>query len=109
MYIFNTELGNPILYDDDKLVIPKNRRKSYLKVLHQYHHSDAQMIRLAGTRWIWPGLSHEIRDLWNNCQICQEQHVTKLQEKRITNQVLSNLKPLEIINMDWATVSGKIM
>ena len=105
--IFNTEVGNIVLYDDDKLLIPRNRRSTYLKLLHQYHHSDAQMIRLAGTRWVWPGLSGEIKDLWNNCSICQEQRVSKQQEHRITDQVISNLKPLEVLNMDWATCSGK--
>ena len=60
-----------LLFYNDKIIIPENKRTTVIAMLHQGHPSATKMDQLATAFW-WPGIYQEIREKAENCPSCRE-------------------------------------
>ena len=103
----DTAAGQVVVMDDNRVVVPEQMRRELLEMLHQYHQSSEQMLALATKRWYLPELKAQVKDLWFQCEICQTHRPGKTREHPMTDLILVNLAPMEILNMDFCQFGGK--
>ena len=58
------------MYKGTRLIIPKSKRPSILKVLHMGHYAIDKMSLRARETVYWPGISEDIRHTYHHCHIC---------------------------------------
>nr|CAD2196365.1 unnamed protein product [Meloidogyne enterolobii] len=81
-----------------KIVIPKNLRKSVLKVLHETHPGSAKMKGVAREYMYWPNIGRDIEDWVANCIMCQSA------ESAAKRPIKSELRPWPNTNRNWERV-----
>ena len=67
-----------IIFYHDRIVIPAVERSLVLKDVHNGHQGESKCLRRAREVVWWPGMTNEIREMVQNCKVC-EQH--RLQPK----------------------------
>ena len=55
-----------------RIYIPKNYRKTILRLLHAAHQGVTTMKRRANESVFWPGINNDLRNTRLNCQYCNE-------------------------------------
>ena len=61
-----------ILVKGEAIVIPSELRASIKKRLHSAHLGCESMKRRARGIVFWPGMAHDIKQLADSCETCQE-------------------------------------
>lgn len=84
---FDITVQDLLVYINNKILIPKNLRKSVLQLLHETHLSAQKQKFLAKSIFYWPGINSEIVNIVDNCNTCQ---------KYKRNQIKQTLKSHEI-------------
>ncbi|UYV77328.1 K02A2.6-like [Cordylochernes scorpioides] len=69
-----------------KFLIPKTQKSEILKILHASHQGRNNTIALAKGFIYWPGMNKEIKELINNCSICQQTSKANLKEPMLPHQ-----------------------
>ena len=65
------ELPNTLLiYDSNKVVIPKEERRKMMKILHVSHGKAESMINKARDRFYWPHMRKDIENMLSTCEAC---------------------------------------
>ena len=70
--IIDNEENPLLLYDNQRVVIPKEMRKYVLQYLHISHVGIVKSIETANNRYYWPGMTRDIKIMCENCTACRE-------------------------------------
>ena len=97
---FNDELSeiNGIIYKGNCIVVPYSRRKLMLQKIQYEHFGIEKCKRLARQLLYWPGMSKQINDLVEKCDLCDQYQNANAKEPMISKQVPQN--PWEILSND---------
>ena len=63
--------GILIIVKNIQILIPKIDRARILKLLHRFHFSLPAMINRSKVCLYWPSLNNDLKNIWDNCMICQ--------------------------------------
>jgi len=74
---------NGIIYKGERIVIPQSLRSELLEILHKSHTGIVKTKQRAREMIYWPGLSKQIEEMSNKCEICLENR-TKQQKEPMT-------------------------
>ena len=93
-WIFRDEITyeDGILYKGVQLIMPQSKRKSTLKVLHMGHYAIDKMNLRAKETVYWPGIREDIKDTYQQCQICA---------KFVRSQQKETLQSVETLHTRW--------
>ena len=61
-----------ILYQTDRIFVPKTDRKRILELLHRGHSGIVKTRQLARQLYFWPGLNNDVKQMVNTCSACFE-------------------------------------
>ena len=70
-----------IMYNNERLIIPKSMRKEVKKKLHAAHLGHDSMMRRARRTIYWPGMTDEVKQLAENCDACNRRKPANQKEK----------------------------
>ena len=66
-----------VLYDGDRVVVPKNLTSDVLQSLHAGHTGENKTVTLAKQLYFWPTMLHDIKNLVKSCEHCIAQMPAK--------------------------------
>jgi hypothetical protein len=78
---------NGIIMKGEKIVIPRSLRSQMLKILHSSHLGAQKCLSRARSVMFWPGISNDIIEMVNQCQICLEHRSSQQKEPLISSEV----------------------
>ena len=96
---------NGVILKGERIVIPSELRTDMKKRLHAAHLGDDSMMRRARETIFWPGMSHDVRQMADNCVSCQELKPASPRETLLQREV-GNV-PWEKIGCDLFEISGR--
>ena len=67
-----SQTENGVILMDERIVIPKNYRKTILELLHVAHQGVTTMKRRANKSVYWPGMNNDLNNIRENCKYCNE-------------------------------------
>ena len=94
-----------ILVKGEAIVIPSELRASIKKRLHSAHLGCESMKRRARGIVFWPGMAHDIKQLADSCETCQEMKPRNTQEP--LKQHNEGDGPCQKIGLDFFEIAGK--
>ena len=94
-----------ILVKGEAIVIPSELRASIKKRLHSAHLGCESMKRRARGIVFWPGMAHDIKQLADSCETCQEMKPRNTQEP--LKQHNEGDGPWQKIGLDFFEIAGK--
>ena len=71
------EEGDILVKDGTEVLIPKAQMKPMLAKLHATHLSDTSMLKIARGSFLWPGMTLDIREVYETCQTCLGNYISK--------------------------------
>ena len=93
-----------IIYRSDRVVIPKSLRKDMKEKVHAGHLGVNSCLRRARDLLFWPGMSKEIRQYIETCDICATYGDKQPQEPPIVSEVPS--RPWQKVGTDILSYGG---
>ncbi|CAI6370293.1 unnamed protein product [Macrosiphum euphorbiae] len=93
-----------LVYFNNKLIIPKNLRKTILKLLHETHLSAQKQKSLVKSIFYWPGINSDILGLVESCNICQKFKRNQIKQTLINHEIPK--LPFIKIGLDIAEFRG---
>ena len=94
-----------ILVKGEAIVIPSELRASIKKRLHRAHLACESMKRRPRGIVFWPGMGHDIKQLEDSCETCQEMKPRNTQEP--LKQYNEGDGPWQKIALDFFEIAGK--
>ena len=95
-----------IVLKGERVVIPQSQRNTILHQLHAAHLGAESMIRRARATVFWLGLNKDLKQMANNCYICQEHKPSKQREPLIQHN--DGHYPWEKCGVDLCECNGKM-
>ena len=92
-------IAEGLIFKGERVVIPKNMRKSMLERLHSSHIGETGCLRRARESLYWPGMNAAVKDYIQKCEVCRSMS-TKQQKEPIRQH--------EIPNRPWAKVGADL-
>lgn len=93
-----------ILYQADRIFVPKPDRQRILELLHRGHSGIVKTRQLARQLYFWPGLNNDVKQMINHCSACFE----LLPQQQPLPLVQTEAKsPLEHTSADLFSLNGK--
>ena len=106
--MYETEAGEIILRNVNEIFIPKNYREEMKKLLHSTHLSDNGMNLLARSKFFWPHMRADLKEVYKSCEECLINSQSKPQPAyEVTPSPLELLSPNETIYCDYLTLLNK--
>ena len=96
----NFSVRNGLLIMNNIIVVPESQKEEVINKLHQSHQGINKCRRMAQNAVWWPGLSSELKNLVNNCKLCQENRPEQKKEP---------LKPSELPSRPWKKLGIDLM
>ena len=96
----NFSVRNGLLIMNNRIVVPESQKEEVINKLHQSHQGINKCRRMAQNAVWWPGLSSELKNLVNNCKLCQENRPEQKKEP---------LKPSELPSRPWKKLGIDLM
>lgn len=96
---------SPILFYDERVVIPMILRAKVLENLHSAHQCISSMSARAQVTFFWPGLSNEIERLREECRQCHTNAPTQAKMPPTTDIKIPT-SPFEMIFSDYFQLHG---
>ena len=96
---------NVILLYNERVVIPTSLRENVLKNLHSAHQCVSAMWARAQVTFFWPGMSHDINQLRENCRQC---HINAPSQAKMPPTIEPTIPqtPFEMIFSDYFQLQG---
>ena len=94
-----------MLVKGEAIIIPSELRASIKKRLHSAHLGCESMKRRARGIVFWPGMAHDIKQLADSCETCQEMKPRNTQEP--LKQHNEGDGPWQKIGLDFFEIAGK--
>ena len=103
------ELPNTLLiYDSNKVVIPKEERRRMMKILHVTHCKAESMINKARDRFYWPHMRKDIENMLSTCEACAIHDKKQVFEPPVVDaEYIAGLRPMDKIAVDYGVYGGK--
>ena len=103
------ELPNTLLiYNSNKVVIPKEERRRMMKVLHMSHGKAESTINKARDRFYWPHMRKDIENMLSTCEACAIHGNKQVFEPPIVDaEYIAGLRPMDEIAVDYGVYGGK--
>ena len=103
------DLPNTLLiYDSNKVFIPKGKRNKMLELLHISHGKSESMIEKARDRFFWPHMREQIKDVAKNCEACAICGNKQVFEPPVIDaEHILGLRPMDEIAVDYGAFGGK--
>ena len=76
-----------LLYNNNRVIVPKSLRKKMLDCLHYNHLGMVKTKNRAREILFWPGLSKQIEEIIANCEICLKYHKSNTREELIPSEI----------------------
>ena len=95
-----------IVLKGERVVIPQSQRNTILHQLHAAHLGAESMIRRARATVFWLGLNKDLKQMANNCYICQEHKPSNQREPLIQHN--DGHYPWEKCGVDLCECNGKM-
>ena len=92
------------MYESTRIVVPHAGRQTILQLLHKPHSGIGKTRAAAQQLYYWPGISSDISQMVNSCQVCQERLPSQAQEPL---QLSSADKPFAKVGVDLFQLSGQ--
>ena len=107
--IHQTSSGKQLILKNSlEVLIPEAERKQLLRTLHDTHLESDNMKRLARGKFFWAGMSKEIEKIYESCEECIQEGLSKVHKRAIViPEDLSLLAPGESVSMDYASIENK--
>jgi hypothetical protein len=93
-----------LVYDNDRIVVPKAVRQDILKMLHSSHSGIVKMRKGAQQLYFWPGMNNDIKMLIEKCTKCQSLRPSSQKE---TLQPTTATEAMEQISADLFEYAGR--
>ena len=93
-----------LVVDGHKLFVPQKARKNILEKLHIPHCGITKTRQAAADLYYWPGMSTEIKNMIDTCELCQVTRPSQPQEKPTTRKADY---PMEQVGVDLCQYRGK--
>ena len=94
-----------VLYDADRLVVPKLSRKPILKTLHAAHPGINRMRKSAQAIYFWPGMTSDIKNVVDSCEECRTHQPSQAHD---TAQPFPKASaPMESVSLDLFELQGR--
>ena len=93
-----------LVYDDSRIIIPKQARPAILEKLHQSHSGITKTRQLARELYYWPHMSNDIKQMIDSCELCQRLRQSQFdppQEHPAAEQ------PMQSVSLDLFSWAGK--
>lgn len=94
-----------ILYDADKIVIPRPCQSRILDIIHTSHAGIAKSREFARQRFYWPRMGEMIKDKIERCEECILYRYSKPTEELQMHEEAT--KPMESVSVDLFECKGK--
>lgn len=91
---------NSLVFFNDRLIVPKNLRLSFIKTLHDGHIGMTKMKQLARKLYYWPHIDSHIEEFVKRCFPCQTHQ---------NNNIKEPLLPHKIPSLPFAKIATDIM
>ena len=98
-------LEDDLIFKQNRVVIPKSMRRLMLEKIHQSHQGIEKSKRLARDILFWPGMSAQITEVVERCQICAE-HSSRNKREPLQSHEVPN-RPWEKVGTDLFELNGK--
>ncbi|XP_037958998.1 uncharacterized protein K02A2.6-like [Teleopsis dalmanni] len=97
---FRDELivNDEIVFKGNRVCIPKDIRSDILQKLHLPHLGIESTLKLARETVFWKGITSEIKQMIQNCEVCKQNAKMQKREPMIITDTPTS--PFEIISMD---------
>ena len=87
--------------DIKRLVVPMQARRKILQVLHYSHQGITKTYVAARTRYYWPSLKEDCRQMTQSCTVCKELNPKAPIIPNIDpNTPITDLRPFESVGLD---------
>ena len=96
---------NGVLLKGERIVIPSVMRKSVKSSLHAGHLGFDSMMRRARELIYWPGLTAEVKQLADSCDVCRR-HASQPQREPLL-QHSKGFRPWQKVGVDLYTCAGR--
>ena len=103
--ILNMPSGALIIFNNIRVVIPKQLRSDMLSSLHKFHYSEKAMILAASTSIWWPGINYQIRSKYTNCTICMQMRKINAPSTQVSEDN-TDIQLMDILSCDWASLGS---
>lgn len=97
-------VNDNIAYYNDRIIVPKQLRAEFLKLLHKSHNGIVKSKLRAKRLFYWPGLNNEIENHILRCRICEKYRSSNIKEPLIPHPVPE--LPFQKIAIDILTYKG---
>uniref|UniRef100_A0A1B0CZ21 RNA-directed DNA polymerase n=1 Tax=Phlebotomus papatasi TaxID=29031 RepID=A0A1B0CZ21_PHLPP len=106
-FTFREELAyvKDVIFKGDQCVIPESERKSFLKLFHHGHCGIQATLRRARDAVFWPGMTKDITEMIESCQVCQQTQ-RKPQKETVLMKPVPEL-PFQLVAMDLFAFKGR--
>ena len=106
--IQNKEGKYIMVYDGNKIVVPKGMRKKILSQLHKSHTSTDLFVETLRTMYYWPHMRAEVQAMVEDCEACNEFRPSLQREPQdlTMRQSLLTMKPMQNMSTDLFHVNG---
>ena len=88
-----------LLFEADRLVVPRAMRSDILEEIHGAHLGESKSLCFARDYVFWPSMTVQIKDKVSSCQICNAYR---------NNQQKETLKPHDIPGLPWQVVGSDL-
>ena len=106
--IVNSEGGDLLVYNSDKIIVPQEARQKILNDLHKSHAGSEAMFKTARASLWWPDLKIQCTQLARQCEQCKEYAIKQSPgppNKDVED--LSTLNPMDSVGMDLFYIKSK--
>lgn len=80
-------VDNNLVFYNERLIVPKNLRLSFLKTLHEGHIGMSKMKQLARKLYYWPHIDNHIEEFVRKCFSCQTYQNNNIKEPLLPHEV----------------------
>ena len=102
--LMNGEDPTLVVYDNNRIVIPQSEREAILKLLHLAHTGQVKTKKAAQQLYYWPGINNSIKQMVENCPLCQVYQPSQQKEPLITSTATA---PMQEVAADLFETGGQ--
>uniref|UniRef100_A0A2S2NXG9 RNA-directed DNA polymerase n=1 Tax=Schizaphis graminum TaxID=13262 RepID=A0A2S2NXG9_SCHGA len=93
---------NEIIYYENRIIVSKELRKYVIEKLHETHIGITKTLKKRKQIFYWPGMSSDIKNFVEKCEICKKFSVSKTKEPLLQHKI--HELPFQKIGIDIAEV-----